>query len=150
MADHPYVPMLPSENEKSPAPLIKGRSWEPLLTSLLFFAFSFILTDVVSGICMWRMPKPSPGWPPLPNQSHPVLPDLGFLILPYSDMANLPTNILLVLMLATILFIFSGGQKGSSKLILCTPSPLLNQNNNNFFLIFQHTLTLHSRSIFCH
>ena len=49
---------------------------------------------------MWRMPK-GPGWPPRDNVTNPVLPDLGFDLIPYSDRSSMPTNLLLLFMALT-------------------------------------------------
>jgi hypothetical protein len=76
-----------------------------------FFVVSYAIVSVSSGIALWRMPKPAPGWPHH-NGTNAVLPDVGFDSLPYlghllcdtkSIFIGLPTMILLFLMSSTLL-----------------------------------------------
>jgi hypothetical protein len=46
-------------------------------TSLAIFVASYVTVSVSSGVALWRMPKPAPGWPHI-NGTNAVLPDIGF------------------------------------------------------------------------
>lgn len=75
------------------------------------FVASYAMVSVSSGVALWRMPKPAPGWPHS-NGSNAVLPDIGFDLVPYaghllcdtkSIFIGLPTFSLLILMTSTLL-----------------------------------------------
>jgi hypothetical protein len=79
--------------------------------ALAIFVASYFLVSISSGIALWRMPKPAPGWPHA-NGTNAVLPDVGFDLVPYmghllcetkSIFIGLPTFILLSLMASTLL-----------------------------------------------
>jgi hypothetical protein len=81
---------------------------------IAFFIFlaSYIFVSIASGVALWRMPKPSPGWP-FVNGTNAVLPDIGFDSIPYLGSAlcttegvfiGLPTFILILFMLFTLWF----------------------------------------------
>jgi hypothetical protein len=72
-----------------------------ILVATGFFIISFLLNDVMGGVAMYRMPKPAYGWPRRPELPNPVLPDLGFDLLPECGSVSIPTNILLFLMAIT-------------------------------------------------
>ena len=80
--------------------------------SFFIFAASYAIVSVSSGVALWRMPKPSPGWPHH-NGTNAVLPDLGFDVLPFmghllcytkSVFIGLPTFILVTFMMSTLIF----------------------------------------------
>eukprot|EP01102_Stenamoeba_stenopodia_P004254 TRINITY_DN14584_c0_g1_i1.p1 TRINITY_DN14584_c0_g1~~TRINITY_DN14584_c0_g1_i1.p1 ORF type:complete len:288 (-),score=42.09 TRINITY_DN14584_c0_g1_i1:77-940(-) len=72
---------------------------KPVAAVTLFFVFSFLMNDIMGGVAMYRMPKPAYGWPRRTDLPNPVLPDIGYDILPdYCSPSNLPTLFLLFIM----------------------------------------------------
>jgi hypothetical protein len=79
--------------------------------SFAIFVASYVIVSISSGVALWRMPKPAPGWPHTTG-TNAVLPDLGFDTVPYfghllcatkSIFIGLPTLILVVYMSSTAL-----------------------------------------------
>ena len=79
--------------------------------SFAIFAASYVIVSVCSGVALWRMPKPAPGWPAV-NGTNAVLPDVGFESVPYfgrlmctteSIFIGLPTLIVLLFMTGTLI-----------------------------------------------
>ncbi len=80
-------------------------------TALAIFVASYVIVSISSGVALWRMPKPAPGWPHT-SGTNAVLPDVGFELVPYSGhllcatksiFIGLPTFILITFMLFTLL-----------------------------------------------
>ena len=79
--------------------------------SFAVFVTSYVIVSICSGVALWRMPKPAPGWPVV-NGTNAVLPDVGFNSVPYlgrlmcatdSIFIGLPTFIVLLFMTATMI-----------------------------------------------
>jgi hypothetical protein len=79
-------------------------------TSAIFIA-SYFIVSISSGVALWRMPKPAPGWPHI-SGTNAVLPDAGFESVPYlghllcttkNIFIGLPTFILIFFMASTLL-----------------------------------------------
>eukprot|EP01104_Vermistella_antarctica_P001430 TRINITY_DN1147_c0_g1_i1.p1 TRINITY_DN1147_c0_g1~~TRINITY_DN1147_c0_g1_i1.p1 ORF type:complete len:345 (-),score=41.76 TRINITY_DN1147_c0_g1_i1:28-1062(-) len=104
-----------------------------LLLAIGVFLVCFLIDDVMSGVAMYRFPKGA-GWNTTTNSGSdpswgvPVLPDLGYDLLPYNTLhmcepASLPTSALLLFLSATgvflILFNKAQGVQIATRVFLC-------------------------------